>query len=220
MRGGADGYALGDRLGDAEHAADGDGDDVAEDAGNDDHGNGQRHIAAELLRDAHADGGRDGLRQERDVLLMRKTEGEAQRQHAAQRGEHAREDTGENGPPAAAQQREFLIERDGEAHGRRREQVAEVLRPGVIHLVVDMRGDEHKDRDDDREEQGIEERQTEALLQYHAEPVGKQAERNAEKDGVFKKFHAHTSLPRRRKYCVTRPETTMTSTVVITAMAR
>ena len=74
------------RLGDAEHAADGDGDDVAEDAGNDDHGNGQRHIAAELLRDAHADGGRDGLRQERDVLLMRKTEGEAQRQHAAQRG--------------------------------------------------------------------------------------------------------------------------------------
>ena len=83
-----------------------------------------------------------------------------------------------------------------------------------------MRGDEHKDRDDDREEQGIEERQAEALLQHHAEPVGKQTERNAEKDGVFKKFHAHTSLPRRRKNCVTRPETTMTSTVVITAMAR
>ena len=220
VRGGADGYALGDWLGDAEHAADGDGDDVAEDAGNDDHGDGQRHIAAELLRDAHADGGRDGLRQERDVLLMRKVEGEAQCQHAAQRGEHAREDTGENGPPAAAQQREFLIERDGEAHGRRREQVAEVLRPGVIHLVIDVRGDEHKDRDDDGEEQGIEERQTEAPLQHHAEPVGKQAERNAEKDGVFKKFHAHTSLPRRRKNCVTRPETTMTSTVVITAMAR
>ena len=85
-----------------------------------------------------------------------------------------------------------------------------------------MRGDEHKDRDDDREEQGIEERQTEAPLQHHAEPIGKQTERNAEKDGVFKKFHAHTSLPRprRRKNCVTRPETTMTSTVVITAMAR
>ena len=89
-----------------------------------------------------------------------------------------------------------------------------------VFRLEDVRGDEHKDRDDDREEQGIEERQTEALLQHHAEPVGKQAERNAEKDGVFKKFHAHTSLPRRRKNCVTRPETTMTSTVVITAMAR
>ena len=61
----------GDGLGDVEHAADRHSDDVAENAGDDDHGHGQRHVAAELFGYAHADGRRDGLGQERDVFLVR-----------------------------------------------------------------------------------------------------------------------------------------------------
>ena len=80
-------------------------DHVAENAGDDDHGDRQRHVAAELFGNAHADGRRDGLRQKRHVFLVCKMKELAHHKHAAKRRDDAGENTGEDGLPVALQKR-------------------------------------------------------------------------------------------------------------------
>lgn len=105
VRGRANAHALGDGVGDAEKPAHRNCDHVAENAGDDDHGDRQRHVAAELFGYAHADGRRDGLRQKRHVFLVCKMKELAHHKHAAKRRDDTGENTGEDGLPVALQKR-------------------------------------------------------------------------------------------------------------------
>ena len=83
-----------------------------------------------------------------------------------------------------------------------------------------MRGQKHRDGHDDRDEQRIKKREFALFLQHNAEAVSRQAHRNAEEDGLFKKAHFCSApfFPLRSTPCVTRPETPITTMVVTTAM--
>ena len=191
-------------------------------AGNDDHGDGQRHIAAELLRHAHADGRRDGLGQERDVFLVREAKELAHHEHAAKRCDDTGEDAGKNGLPVLFQKCKLFIQRHGEAHGRGREQVAQILRALVERVVADVRRQKHRNGQHHRDEQRVEECELELFLQQHADAVGSKTDRDAEKDGLFKKCHFFSApfLPFLSTACVTRPDTAITTIVVTAAMTR
>ena len=70
VAGGADRKAARERLADAQKPAKRNGRCVAEQAGDRDDRRGDRGVPARFLGDRHADGRRDGLRQERDILRM------------------------------------------------------------------------------------------------------------------------------------------------------
>ena len=60
------------------------------------------------------------------------------------------------------------------------------------------------------------------FLQQHADAVGSKTDRDAEKDGLFKKCHSFSApfLPFLSTACVTRPDTAITTIVVTAAMMR
>lgn len=222
VRGRADADALRNGVGDMKEPAYRHGGHIAENARDDDHGNRQGHIAAELFRNAHADGRGDGLGEQRHIFLVRKVKESAHHKHAAQRGDNTRKNTGKNGLVVLPEERELFIERHGKADGRGRQKIAEVLCALVIYVIVDARGHKQRDGRGDGDKKRVAERKPALFLQQHAEAVGNKAHRNAEKDGLFEKCHF---LPSPFSFlfstpCVTRPDTAITATVVTTAMTR
>ena len=195
---------------------------IAENARDDDHGDRQGHIAAELFRNAHADGRGDGLGEQRHIFLVRKVKEPAHHKHAAQRGDNTRKNTGKDGLVVLLEEGELFVERHGKANGRGCQKIAEVLCALVIYVIVDARGHKQRDGHGDGDKKRVAERKPALFLQQHAEAVGNKAHRNAEKDGLFKKCHF---LPSPFSFlfstpCVTRPDTAITATVVTTAMTR
>lgn len=222
VRGRADADALRNGVGDMKEPAYRHGGHIAENARDDDHGNRQGHIAAELFRNAHADGRGDGLGEQRHIFLVRKVKESAHHKHAAQRGDNTRKNTGKDGLVVLPEEGELFIERHGKADGRGRQKIAEVLCALVIYVIVDARGHKQRDGRGDGDKKRVAERKPALFLQQHAEAVGNKAHRNAEKDGLFEKCHF---LPSPFSFlfstpCVTRPDTAITATVVTTAMTR
>ena len=70
MRRGAKGEAFGNRVCDAENFADEFAENIAEHSGNDDHGDGNRDIAAKFLGNTHSDRGSDRFWQKRYVFFV------------------------------------------------------------------------------------------------------------------------------------------------------
>ena len=222
VRGRADADALRNGVGDMKEPAHRHGGHIAENARDDDHGDRQGHIAAELFRNAHADGRGDGLGEQRHIFLVRKVKEPAHHKHAAQRGDNTRKNTGKNGLVVLPEEGELFVERHGKADGRGCQKIAEVLCALVIYVIVDARGHKQRDGHGDGDKKRVAERKPALFLQQHTEAVGNKALRNAEKDGLFKKCHF---LPSPFSFlfstpCVTRPDTAITATVVTTAMTR
>ena len=222
VRGRADADALRNGVGDMKEPAHRHGGHIAENARDDDHGDRQGHIAAELFRNAHADGRGDGLGEQRHIFLVRKVKEPAHHKHAAQRSDNTRKNTGKNGLVVLPEEGELFIERHGKADGRRRQKIAEVLCTLVIYVIVDARGHKQRDGRGDGDKKRVAERKPALFLQQRAEAIGNKAHRNTEKDGLFEKCHF---LPSPFSFlfstpCVTRPDTAITATVVTTAMTR
>ena len=153
---GADAHAFGDGVGDVEHLAHRFGQQVARNAGEDDDGTGQGGNAAQLSGHIHADGSGHGFGQQGGVLLFGQVQRQGKSKGTAQADQCANRDAGDDGGGVLPEQVPLFIQRDGQGHGGRQQQV---VHRGGAGLVVGVGNLAHRQEDDDKDaaqQQGIE----------------------------------------------------------------
>lgn len=162
--GGAEGYAFGYGFGDLKEAEDRLGDDVAKDAGDDDDGDSDGHVAAQFFGYAHADGSGDGLGQQGYIFHVGQLHELGQHEDGGQAGQHTNEDSGKDGLVVLLELLEFLIQRNRQANGGGGEEPTQILRTVVVGVVVNMADDQHQHGHDDGDQQWIQDGQFEGFL--------------------------------------------------------
>ena len=211
--------ALGHRFGDPAQLAHGLGNDIAQHTGDDDDRFRDGHNTAEFLGHTHADGRGDGLRQQGNIILMVESEQNTQSEYRSHAGQHTGNNADQNGLDVAHQQGELLVQRNGQADGGRGEQVAQVLRTGVVALVVHVQQEQNDDGDDDGDKQRVADRRLGLFLNPQSELVAQNTNHYPEIGGGRQNIvHYFFFLSRRMTAWVARPETAMTKMVVTTVM--
>ena len=183
----ADGNALCNWVGDMKHPADHGREHIAHQSGDDNHGDGQGDIAAQLLRNAHADGGGDGLGQQGHILCMIQPEDQSHGQYAQKRGQHPGGDAQKNGGLVLLQQIQLFIEGNGQTDGGWGQKIAQILCAGIVHVVIHIGHGQQRNGDDNGDQQGVKQRAFPLLLQQAAQTVGHQTDGHPEKCGGFQK---------------------------------
>ena len=175
----ADAHALGDGVGDVEQLAHGLGQQRAHDAGDDDDGTGQGGNAAQLSCHVHADGGGHGLRQQSSVLLLGQVHCQRQRKGAAQTDQRAHRDACNDGRRVLLEQIQLFIQRDGQRHRGRQQQVAYRRGAGLVVPIGDIA---HRQKNDDKntaQQQRVKDGLAGHLIDEHTQPKSCQRKQHA-----------------------------------------
>lgn len=167
-----------------EETADGFADDISEDPGRDDGGDGDRDIAAELFGKSHADGRGDGLWKQCHVGSVVKAEGQAEDVDGKEPSHDAGKDTEEDGLIVFLQKLDLFIERHGETDGGGRQQVIDVGGAFVIVLVIHAGHLEEADDQEDRGQERIEQGEMKFQKELRAEIKGDEADEDRDVGGV------------------------------------
>ena len=136
--------------------ADGFGKQISRDPRQDDNGPRQSRDAAQLRRNVHADGCRDGFRKERHVLLMGQVEDNCQDQCAPHTDEGPHGDSCNNGRRIFLQKIPFLIQRDRETDRCGQQQIADRRRAFFVVCIRNFQNRQEDDHENAAEEQRIE----------------------------------------------------------------
>ena len=194
MGSGADGYPTGNGLRDAEQPAKALSDHIPQHPGNEDDCHGQAHIASQLLRNTHADGGGDGFGQQGHISGMIQPEQPGQKKNAPKTGQNPRENSQKHRFAVLFQQLKLLIQRHGQADRGGGQQVADVLRPsfvgGIVHPEQEQQPNSQKNRNKQRIQKGL----FEFLLDPQASQVTANGQQCPEKGGIYKHL-THFSSP-------------------------
>ena len=189
----ADGQSYGDGVGDPAQLQKRRGDEVSEQTGEDDARHGDVGRAAQLIGQIHADGGGDGLGQQRGIHAAAQAEQAAHQPDGAAAGQHAGENAQQNGRRVLFQRADLLIQRNGQTDRRRGQQALQHARAGAVFaqiegLEVDVKHGEKGDAQRHGDQQRVRQRRAHLFADLPADPVGRDAQKQAEIGRFGEKF--------------------------------
>ena len=162
-----------------EHLAHRLGQQCAHDAGDDDDRAGQGRNTAQLCGHVHADGCGHGFRQQGGVLFLGQVQRQRDGQRTAQTDQRAHRDARDDGGGILFQQVDFFIQRDGQRHRGRQQQI---VHRGCTCLVVRIGDVAHGQKNDGKnaaQQQRVKNRLAGHLIDKGAQRKGGQRQQHA-----------------------------------------
>lgn len=187
---GTEGHTLGDRISDAEDAAEGRTHDVGENAGKDNGGGGDAGHAARHFTEGNADGGGDGFGHQGNGQLLLEAEDHAAKQHHCKAGNGTGCHTGGNGGQIFLQQLELLIHGNCQTDGGRRQQPGQGAHAGLIRLHGAAGGGQEQKHQHHGGEDGIQQGRLQLLLEFLTQKESDKGQRQGQNTNGKQLSHA------------------------------
>ena len=115
---------------------------------------------------------------------MIQTKQHSHRQYGNQTRQHTRNESCQYCTQIVAQQLQLLIQRNRQANCRRRQQIAQKMRTGLIALIINVKYRKKYDDDHNRYKKRIKNCQLPFLFQEHTDLISQYAHHHSKKYGI------------------------------------